>query len=87
MVFRSTKLILDFCFHICRDRAQTEAIFQKHRPTYVIHLAALVGGLFRNMKYKVEFYRENVLINDNVMECCRIYGVSEKDEEERQQQY
>eukprot|EP01039_Chlorochromonas_danica_P008814 gene8814-9718_t len=58
-----------------RDRAQTEALFQRVRPTHVIHLAAMVGGLFRNMKYKVEFYRENVLINDNVMECCRIFNV------------
>ncbi|CAD7960431.1 unnamed protein product [Amoebophrya sp. A25] len=57
------------------DRAACEAIFEKHRPTHVIHLAAKVGGLFANMKYKVEFYRENILLNDNVMECCRIYGV------------
>jgi GDP-L-fucose synthase len=35
----------------------------------------MVGGLFRNLKYKVEFYRENVLINDNVMECCKEFGV------------
>jgi len=34
-------------------------------------LAAMVGGLFKNLKYKVEFYRENILINDNVMECCK----------------
>jgi GDP-L-fucose synthase len=40
-----------------RDRAQTFALFEKHKPAYVIHLAAFVGGLFRNMKYKVEFYR------------------------------
>lgn len=53
------------------DREQTRAIFEKHRPAYVIHLAALVGGLFRNMAQKVEFYRENVIINDNVMEACR----------------
>jgi GDP-L-fucose synthase len=31
----------------------------------------MVGGLFKNLKYKVEFYRENILINDNVMECCK----------------
>ena len=31
------------------------------------------------MAEKVEFYRENVLINDNVMECCRIYKVVEKE--------
>jgi len=36
----------------------------------------MVGGLFRNLKYKVEFYRENVLINDNVMECCKEFGVT-----------
>ena len=28
-----------------RDRA-TEAIFERVRPTHVIHLAAMVGGLF-----------------------------------------
>lgn len=43
------------------DRAQCESIFKKHQPTHCIHLAARVGGLFANMKYKVEFYRENVL--------------------------
>ena len=32
-----------------RDKAQTKAIFEKYQPTHVIHLAALVGGLFRNM--------------------------------------
>lgn len=57
------------------DRSATEAIFKKHQPTHVIHLAARVGGLFHNMAKKVEFFRENMLINDNIMECCRIYGV------------
>jgi GDP-L-fucose synthase len=57
------------------DRAAVEKIFQKHKPTYVIHLAAKVGGLFHNMRKKVDFYRDNTLMNDNVMECCRIYGV------------
>jgi len=50
-------------------------LFQKHQPTHVIHLAAKVGGLFHNMRKKVDFYRENTMINDNVMECCRIYNV------------
>ena len=58
-----------------RDRKDTEAIFEKHKPTHVLHLAAKVGGLFANMKQKVEFFRENILINDNIMECCRIYKV------------
>lgn len=58
-----------------RDREATEAIFNKYNPTHVIHLAAKVGGLFANMAQKVEFYRENVLINDNIMELCRINKV------------
>lgn len=57
------------------ERAAVEAIFEKHKPTYVIHLAAKVGGLFHNLRKKVDFYRENTLINDNVMECCRLHGV------------
>lgn len=58
-----------------RKREDTERIFQEKKPTHVIHLAAKVGGLFANMAEKVEFFRENILINDNVMECCRIYKV------------
>lgn len=58
-----------------RSRQDCEKIFEKHKPTHVIHLAAKVGGLFANMSQKVEFFRENILINDNVMECCRIYEV------------
>jgi len=58
-----------------RDLAQTEALFQLHHPTHVVHLAAFVGGLFKNMKYKVEFWRYNVLMNDNIMHCCHKYNV------------
>lgn len=58
-----------------RDRKETEAIFEKFKPTHVIHLAAKVGGLFANMAQKVEFFRENILISDNIMECCRIYKI------------
>jgi GDP-L-fucose synthase len=35
----------------------------------------MVGGLFKNLTYKVEFYRENVLINDNIMELCKEFKV------------
>jgi GDP-L-fucose synthase len=58
-----------------RKRDDCERIFEGKKPTHVIHLAAKVGGLFANLAQKVEFFRENILINDNVMECCRIYKV------------
>ena len=51
--------------HLRRDKEATRLIFEKYQPTHVIHLAARVGGLFANMKYKVEFWRENVAINDS----------------------
>ncbi|KAK1216643.1 hypothetical protein PQX77_020763 [Marasmius sp. AFHP31] len=50
-----------------RDPEQTRRLYEKYKPTHVIHLAALVGGLFHNMKYKLTFLRENILINDNIL--------------------
>lgn len=38
-----------------RDIAQTRAIFEKHRPTHVIHLAAKVGGLYLHMRENLYF--------------------------------
>lgn len=58
-----------------RDAAQTEAIFQKYKPTHVIHLAAFVGGLFRNMKYNVEFFRYNMSMNENILFFSHKYKV------------
>jgi len=58
-----------------RDKDQTSAIFDKYKPTHVIHLAAFVGGLFRNMKYPVEFWRYNVAMNENVLFCSHQHKV------------
>jgi len=53
----------------------TVALFQRTRPTHVLHLAARVGGLFANMKYQVEFWRDNMAMQDSVFECCKDFGV------------
>jgi len=44
--------------------------FTNYYPDYVIHLAACVGGLFKNMAYKVDMYEKNILINLNVLKVC-----------------
>lgn len=49
------------------DPGQTRQLFLHHSPTHVIHLAAMVGGLFRNMAHNLEFLRTNLAINDNVL--------------------
>ncbi|EIM87487.1 GDP-L-fucose synthetase [Stereum hirsutum FP-91666 SS1] len=58
-----------------RDPEATKKLFEKYKPTHVIHLAALVGGLFKNMKYKLTFYRDNTLINDNILWTSHVTGV------------
>eukprot|EP00475_Leptophrys_vorax_P010613 TRINITY_DN171_c0_g1_i2.p1 TRINITY_DN171_c0_g1~~TRINITY_DN171_c0_g1_i2.p1 ORF type:complete len:219 (+),score=63.10 TRINITY_DN171_c0_g1_i2:58-714(+) len=58
-----------------RDAKETEAIFEKYHPTHIIHLAAFVGGLFKNMKFKVEFWRYNTIMNENVLFFSHKYQV------------
>ena len=58
-----------------RDKKKTRDLFMKYEPDYVIHLAAKVGGLYANMTYPVEFYRDNILMNDTIMELCREFCV------------
>ena len=58
-----------------RDKIVVEALFEKIKPTRVIHCAAKVGGLGGNMNYKGEFFYDNIMINTNVIEACRKYNV------------
>jgi len=51
------------------DLQKTKLYFQNEKPDYVIHLAACVGGLFKNMNYKVDMLEKNLLINYNVLKC------------------
>jgi len=52
-----------------REMSACKKIFEEHKPTHVLHLAAFVGGLYRNMKYPVDFWNHNVNMNQNVMKC------------------
>ncbi|PNF22653.1 GDP-L-fucose synthase [Cryptotermes secundus] len=57
------------------DRDQTKALFNKYRPTHVVHLAAMVGGLFHNISHNLDFLRKNIHINDNVLQTSFEAGV------------
>lgn len=37
---------------------------------FVIHLAANVGGLFKNLQQKIKMYQDNLRMNLNVIEAC-----------------
>jgi len=53
----------------------TKILFDYIKPDYVIHLAACVGGLFKNMNNKVEMLEKNFKINYNVIKCCHDFKV------------
>ncbi|OQR79901.1 GDP-L-fucose synthase-like [Tropilaelaps mercedesae] len=58
-----------------RNPASVKSIFAKHKPTHVVHLAAFVGGLFRNMRLNLDFLRFNLAINENVLHTSHLYDV------------
>ena len=58
------------------DYDATLRYFRAVAPHAVIHLAAAVGGLFKNMRCKVDMFETNVRINMNVLRACHALGVS-----------
>lgn len=58
------------------DYDATLQYFRMVAPHAVIHLAAAVGGLFKNMRCKVDMFETNVRINMNVLRACHELGVS-----------
>ena len=48
---------------------ETLKFFIENRPNYIIHLAANVGGLFKNMEQPVQMLEDNLTINTNVLKA------------------
>jgi GDP-L-fucose synthase len=57
------------------DYEVTRELFDRVRPTRVIHLAAMVGGIGGNLMHSGDFFRSNILINTNVLDAAREVGV------------
>jgi GDP-L-fucose synthase len=58
-----------------RSLEETKQIFEKHQPTGIIHLACIVGGLYKNINSNYEMFMDNMSINNNIMQCCKDYNV------------
>jgi GDP-L-fucose synthase len=54
---------------------QTQQLFKQIKPTHVINLAAMVGGLFHNLHHNLQFFIKNLDISKNVLQCCHENGV------------
>jgi GDP-L-fucose synthase len=52
-----------------------EALFAKHKPSHVIHLAARVGGIGYNQAEPAPLFLDNLQMGINVIEAARASGV------------
>ncbi len=52
-----------------RIQADVESYFTAHKPDYVFHLAAIVGGIHANNTYPAKFIYENTIMHSNVIEA------------------
>ena len=57
------------------SRAEVDSFFAEHRPEYVFVAAAKVGGILANSTHPVDFLRENLMIELNVIDAAWRAGV------------
>lgn len=59
-----------------RDQRLVHRFFAEERPNYVFLAAAKVGGILANNTYRGEFLYDNLMIEANIIEAARVYGVT-----------
>ena len=57
------------------NQSKVELFFAAERPEYVFLAAAKVGGIWANSHYPADFIYSNLVIQNNVINCARKYGV------------
>ena len=58
-----------------RNTLEVDSFFNQTNFDGIIHCAAKVGGVGSNMKYKGEFFYDNIMMNTNVIEQARKYKI------------
>lgn len=57
------------------NELEVEALFESEKPDYVIHTAARVGGIGRNLNSPVLQFKNNILMNTHVINQAHQHGV------------
>jgi GDP-L-fucose synthase len=57
-----------------RNQQDVDAFFATHRPDYVFLAAARVGGIHANNAYPVDFLRDNLQIQTNIIDSAHRHG-------------
>lgn len=58
-----------------RNQVAVDEFFQRKQPECVFLAAAKVGGILANNRYPVDFLRDNLLIQVNIISAAHKYGV------------
>lgn len=58
-----------------RDMAQVRELFQKVRPTKVVHCASMAGGIQFGIQFPADAFVHNMHMTLNILEACREFGV------------
>src|SRR5579862_8354389 len=58
-----------------RDQRAVQTFFERERPEYVFLAAAKVGGILANSTYPADFLRDNLAIQNNVIDSAWRSGV------------
>lgn len=51
-------------------KSEVDNLFKNNKYDAIIHLAAHVGGLYKNMNSNIDMYQNNMCINKNIIEAC-----------------
>lgn len=57
------------------NMSEVEACFNERQYDKIIHLAAMVGGLYKNMNHNSDMLMKNLKINTNIIEACHKYNI------------
>src|SRR5882724_1935749 len=58
-----------------RDQQAVMNYFAEHKPDYVFHLAAIVGGIHANNTYPAKFIYDNTQMHCNIIHAAYQHGV------------
>jgi len=58
-----------------KNEAEVKKLFYDYWPDAVIHLAARVGGVKDNSDFLYDYFYENLRINTNVINQCKVDGI------------
>lgn len=61
--------------HDLTNEESVKTLFEETKPDYVIHAAARVGGIGRNLETPGQQYYSNILMNTFVIHYAHLYGV------------